>query len=90
MSLETAAKPKFLLGKRTFAVKKGKKVYVPIKLSARGLKRLMLKGKLQAKAIVVVKTSAKNLRVVPGVITLKLKPGTKFKLPVVDVIIDSP
>jgi len=90
VALETVAKPKLQLGKKTFSVKKGKKVYVPIKLSARSLGRLKLKGTLKAKAIVVVKTGTKTLRVVPGVITLKLKPGTKFKAPATKVVIDKP
>ena len=94
VALETVAKPKFQLGKKTFSVKKGTKVYVSIRLSARSIKQLKLKGTLQATAIVIVKTSAKSLRVVPGVITLKLKPGTKFKVqvstPPTKVFIDSP
>ena len=90
VALETVVKPKLQLGKKSFSVKKGKRVYVPIKLSARSLERLMLKGTLKAKAIVMVKTGTKTLRVVPGVITLKLKPGTKFKAPPTKVIVDSP
>ena len=72
VALETRGKPKFLMGKRNFSAKKGKKVAVRIFLSARALKLLKSKGTLKAQAVVVVKDSKKkNLRSLPGIVTLK-------------------
>ena len=73
IELETAAKPTLKLGKKAFSVKKGKKAFVPILLSAQGMKRLAQTGSIQVRVIVYVKTSAKkSIKVQPGVITVKV------------------
>ena len=70
--LETRAKPKFLMGTRKFSVKKGKKVAVRIYLSQRARKLLTKKTPLKVQAVVIVQNSAKkNLRILPGLVTLK-------------------
>ena len=74
VELERAVKPLLKLGKKTFTVKKGAKGYASIKLTPRALKLLRKNGTLRAKVIVMVKTSAKTMKVSPGIITLK---GTK-------------
>ena len=71
VELERATKPLLKLGKRTFTVKKGAKGYASIKLSLKTLKLLQKNGTMRAKVIVLVKTSAKTMKVSPGVITLK-------------------
>ena len=91
VELERAVKPLLKLGKRTFSVRKGVKAYASIKLSPRALKLLRKNGTLRAKVVVLVKTSAKSIKVSPGVITLKsskLKPKPKPKAPTTRVIID--
>ncbi len=52
-------------------MKRGGKGYVGIKLSAGALKLLAQRRTMPARAVVVVRTSTKNLTVMPGVITLK-------------------
>ena len=93
VELERAVKPLLKLGKRTFTVKKGAKAYASIKLSAKGLALLRKNGTLRAKVVVLVKTSAKSIKVSPGVVTLK---GTKAlmtakpkpKAPPTSVVVD--
>jgi hypothetical protein len=81
VALESTTKTKFQLGRKTFSVQKGKKAFVRIKLSVRTLKLLKKDGLLQAKAVVVVKNSAKKtLRVEPGVVTLKMSKPVATKL----------
>jgi hypothetical protein len=81
VALESTTKPKFQLGRKTFSVQKGKKAFVRIQLSVRTLKLLKKSGLLQAKAVVVVKNSVKkNLRVEPGVVTLKISKPVLTKL----------
>jgi hypothetical protein len=81
VALESTTKPKFQLGRKTFSVQKGKKAFVRIQLSVRTLKLLKKGGLLQAKAVVVVKNSVKkNLRVEPGVVTLKISKPVLTKL----------
>jgi hypothetical protein len=74
VSLETTVKPKYKLGTKTFTARKGKRVTVAIKLSARGLKLLRQRGTLRARAVVLVRAGKQTLRVVPGVVTLKAAP----------------
>ncbi len=71
VSFERVGKPKLVLGTTKFSVKAGKKSYVRIVLSGRALKLLAPRRTMQARAVVVVKTSTTNLTVMPGVITLK-------------------
>ena len=72
VGFETRVKPKFELGKKAFSAKKGKKVFVQIKLTPRALKLLKKQGTLRVQAVVVVKNSLKkNLRALPGLVTLK-------------------
>ena len=71
VELERAAKPLLKLGKKTFTVKKGGKGYASIKLSLKSLKLLQKNGTMRVKVIVIVKTSAKSMKVSPGTITLK-------------------
>ena len=71
VELERATKPVLKLGKKAFTVKKGAKGYASIKLNLKTLKLLQKNGTMRAKVIVLVKTSAKTMKVSPGVITLK-------------------
>jgi hypothetical protein len=70
VELERSAKPLLKLGKKTFSVKKGKKAYAAIKLTPRSLSILRRHGSMRVKVTVVVKTSARNLKVSPGIVTL--------------------
>jgi hypothetical protein len=79
VSLETTVKPKHRLGTKKFTARKGKRVTVAIKLSARGLKLLRQRGTLRARAVVLVRAGKQTLRVVPGVVTLKAAPKPKKK-----------
>jgi len=89
VSLERVAKPKLVFGTRKFTVKRGQKAYVRIFLTARALKLLAQRRTMQARAVVVVKTSAKNLTVTPGAITLKQgKPKPKPKAAPTKVVIE--
>lgn len=88
VELERSVKPLLKLGKRTFSVKKGKKGYASIKLTPRALALLRKSGALRAKVVVIVKTSAKTLKVSPGTILLKsTKPKPKPKAPT-SVVVD--
>ncbi len=71
ITLQTTAKPIVKLGTKTFAVAKGKKQTLGLKLSPKARKMLLKRPTLKARVVVIVKTSAKSMRVVPGVITLK-------------------
>ncbi len=93
VELERAVKPLLKLGKKTFAVKKGAKGYASIKLTPRALKLLRKNGTLRAKVIVMVKTSAKTMKVSPGIITLKrtkalMKAKPKPAAPPTQVLVD--
>jgi Calx-beta domain-containing protein len=93
VELERAVKPLLKLGKKTFSVKKGAKGYASIKLTARALKILRKNGTLRAKVIVMVKTSAKTMKVSPGIITLKrtkalMKAKPKPAAPPTKVVVD--
>ena len=97
VELERSVKPLLKLGKKTFTVKKGAKGYASIKLTARALAILRKNGTLRAKVVVLVKTSAKPLKISPGIITLKgtkalrtskPKPPPKPKEPTTKVIVD--
>ena len=97
VELERAVKPVLKLGKKTFTVKKGAKGYASIKLTPRALAILRKNGTLRAKVFVLVKTSAKPLKITPGIITLKgtkalrtskPKPPPKPKEPTTKVIVD--
>ncbi len=93
VELERAVKPLLKLGKKTFTVKKGAKGYASIKLTARALKLLRKNGTLRAKVIVMVKTSAKTMKVSPGIITLKrtkalMKAKPKPAAPPTKVVVD--
>ncbi|HEX5801306.1 MAG TPA: Calx-beta domain-containing protein [Gaiellaceae bacterium] len=79
VSLETTVKPKHKLGTKKFTARKGKRVTVAIKLSARGLKLLRQRGTIRARAVVLVRAGKQTLRVVPGVVTLKAAPKPKKK-----------
>ena len=70
-------KPLLKLGKKTFTVKKGGKGYASIKLSLKSLKLLQKNKTMRAKVIVIVKTSAKTMKVSPGMITLKATKALK-------------
>ena len=71
ITLQTTAKPIVKLGTKTFAVAKGKKQTLGLKLSPKARKMLLKRPTLKARVVVIVRTSAKSMRVVPGVITLK-------------------
>ncbi len=71
ITLQTTVKPIVKLGTKTFAVAKGKKQTLGLKLSPKARKMLLKRPTLKARVVVIVKTSAKSMRVVPGVITLK-------------------
>lgn len=71
VELQRAGKPLLRLGKRAFSVKKGAKGYASIKLTTRGLAALRKNRTLRAKVVVIVKTSAKSMKVSPGIIVLK-------------------
>ena len=93
VELERAVKPLLKLGKKTFTVKKGAKGYASIKLTPRALKLLRKNGTLRAKVIVMVKTSAKTMKVSPGIITLKrtkalMKAKPKPAAPPTKVVVD--
>ena len=93
VELERAKRPLLKLGKRGFTVKKGGKGYAAIKLSLNTLKLLKRNGAMQAKVIVLVKTSTKTMKVSPGVITLRatnalLKAKLKPPVPTTKVIVD--
>ena len=89
VELERAGKPLLRLGKRAFSVKKGAKGYASIKLTTRGLAALRKSGTLRAKVVVIVKTSAKSMKVSPGIILLKsVKTVAKPKPPTTKVVVD--
>lgn len=89
VSLERVAKPKLVFGTAKFTVKRGGKAYVRIALKVPALKLLARLRTMPAKAVVVVKTSAKNLTVTPGVITLKQgTPAPKPKVEPTQVVVD--
>lgn len=71
IALETAAKPKVALGMKPFSVKKGKKAYVPLKLSKPALRLLEQHRNLRARVIVFVRIGRTLLRFLPGVITVQ-------------------
>lgn len=72
VSLENAGKPTMVLGKRSFAVKKGRRVYIPVTLSNRGFALVQKRGSVQARAVVFIKTGGKTYRiVVKGTIAIK-------------------
>ena len=73
ITLQTTAKPIVKLGTKTFAVAKGKKQTLGLKLSPKARKMLLKRPTLKARVVVIVRTSAKSMRVVPGVITLKAR-----------------
>ncbi len=79
VTLQTTGKPAVKIGTKIFAVKKGKKQTLGVKLSPKARKLLRQRPTLRARVVVVVKTSAKSMRVVPGVITLKAAPKPKPK-----------
>ncbi len=70
--LQTTTKPALKLGQKSFSVKKGKKAVVTIVI-AKDVRTLIEKVRsIQVKVVVYVKTNKKkNLRVDPGVITVK-------------------
>ncbi len=74
VTLQTTGKPPVKLGSKVFTVQRGKKQTLAIKLSARAIKLLRQRPTLRARVVVLVRTGAKSLRVVPGVITLKAPP----------------
>jgi hypothetical protein len=84
VELERATKPVLKLGKRTFSVKKGKKAYASIKLSARSLALLRKSGTMRARVVVVYKKTVGTGTAVPGIVTLtaaktKAKPAAAAK-----------
>ena len=86
--LETRAKPKFLLGTRKFSAKKGKKVTVRVYLSTRARQLVTKKSPIKVQAVVIVKNSAKkNVRVLPGLVTLKASAGLVKKVTQVQTIL---
>jgi Calx-beta domain-containing protein len=93
VALERAAKPLLKLGQKTFTVKKGGKGYASIKLSLKSLRLLQRNGTMRVKVIVIVKTSAKSMKVSPGTITLKatkalIKAKLKAPPPTTKVVVD--
>jgi hypothetical protein len=87
VNLETTTKPTIKLATKKFTVKKGRTAKIHVFLSKRALTMLKKSkaGTLKARAVVFVKSSKKkNVRVVPGVVTLKgtaalLRPKTTTK-----------
>jgi hypothetical protein len=64
------------LATKKFTVQKGKKAKIHVYLSARALKLLKKTGKLRARVVVIVKNSLKkDVRVVPGIVTLQASQG---------------
>ena len=93
VELQRAAKPLLKLGTKTFTVKKGAKGYASIKLSLKSLKLLQKNRTMRVKVIVIVKTSAKSMKVSPGTITLKatkalIKAKLKAPAPTTKVVVD--
>ena len=93
VELQRAAKPLLKLGTKTFTVKKGGKGYASIKLSLKSLKLLQKNRTMRVKVIVIVKTSAKSMKVSPGTITLKatkalIKAKLKAPAPTTKVVVD--
>ena len=74
ITLQTTGKPAVKLGSKTFSVARGKKQTLGVKLSPKARKLLAQRRTLRARVVVLVRTGAKSLRVVPGVITLKAAP----------------
>lgn len=73
ITLVTTTKPALTLGKKSFAIRKGKKAAVWVPISTKGRKLLAKKRTLRVKLIVDVKSSTKKTRrVVPGTITVTL------------------
>lgn len=70
VELERSARPLLKLGKRAFAVAKGKNGVAPVKLSAKALAILRKQGTMRVRVIVVYKKSVGTGRSVPGVVTL--------------------
>jgi hypothetical protein len=82
VDLETTTKPKLKLATKKFTVKKGKVARIHVFLSKRALALLKKKGTLKARAIVFVKNSKrKDVKVVPGVVTLKATAGLMGQKP---------
>lgn len=89
VSLERAAKPVFKLGTKKFSVRKGKKAYAPIKLSARGLKLLRKQTTLRVRVVVMIKAGTRTFRATPGIVTLKTK-AKPTPPPPTEVFVDAP
>jgi hypothetical protein len=86
VELEQVGEPKHKVGKKAFSVKKGKKAYASIKLSARSLTLLRKSGSMRVRVIVVYKKTVGTGTAVPGIVTLtapkaKPKPKAKAKTP---------
>ena len=75
IALETAAKPKVELGAKSFAVKKGKRASVPIKLRKQALELVEERGTVRVRVIVFVRIGKVMRRFLPGVITVQSRGG---------------
>lgn len=69
--LQNPSKPMFVLGKRTFSVKRGKQAYIPVTLNDRGFALVQKRGSLRARAVVFIKAGGKTYRFVPGYILIR-------------------